>query len=1246
MKNIITLFVLTIFFNCILIAQQTTSLQWIKQFGGKALQEGNSIVLDKSGNILTTGYFEGTTNLDPAYNTLLYNLVSAGAEDIFISKLDVNENFVWAKRIGGKMEDKGCSITVDSSGNVYTTGYFQDTVDFDPGAGVFNLISAGSSDIFISKLDPSGNFVWTKRIGGEMEDKSYSIVVDKLGNIYTTGYFQDTVDFDPGAGVFNLISAGSSDIFISKLDSAGNFIWAKSLGGALEDQSYSIKVNDSGEVYVCGYFQDIVNFVSGTNILTLISSGYKDILISKLDNSGNIVWIKQLGGTNDDVGLSLFLDTFGNVYTTGYFTGTADFDPDLGFVFLTSSGDKDIFVSKINSTGNNVWAIKMGGVDNDCGQAIFVDASGNVNIAGYFTGTADFNPNITVYNLISGGEKDVFISKLNSSGNFIWAKQLGGEKDDIALSLAVDMQGNVYSNGYFMRRADFNPGPVLRILTSGGEKDMFISKLDNSGNYVKAIQLGGVAFNGKITFNGSSTLKNDTLENVYVTGSFMGTVDFDPGPNIYSLTSAGHSDIFIAKLNASGNLVWVKQIGGKSWDEGTSITLDKSGYVFITGRYKETVDFDPGPNVFNLTTLTSFTDIFVLKLDTSGDFVWAKRMGGTSSEYGQCIVVDNYGNVFTAGGFIGTVDFDPGPATYNLSSVSNYISMFISKLDSAGNFVWAKGIFGNSYDIMVAHLSLDNLGNIYTTGSFGKTVDFDPGPSTFNMTSQGYVDIFISKFNSSGSFVWAKQFGKKNTNKATSMMIDSTGLYFTGYFYETIDFDPGPGIFNLISSGGGDAFILKLDISGNFIFAKKIGGPLDEVGNSIILDKYKNIYVAGYFCGTTDFDPDIGVYNLTSSGNSDAFILKLDASGNFIWVNQMGGANDDEALSMNVSIDGFCFVKGFFSGDAVFYSGSGNYILSTEGDYNTFICKLGNCTKTSSILTTTACDSYNFNGSNLINSGIYYDTLANISGCDSTITLNLTVNNSYLFQESYVLCNNQIYNWHGQTISTPGVYYAYYNTFYGCDSIYSVVVSTSYNFIENHSICNGETYNWQGTDYTIANIYSANYYTFNGCDSVYTLNLSVNAVDTSLTVSDPVIMANTSFANYQWLDCDNAYAIIPGETSQNFIATANGNYAVLITQGICSDTSACIQIISTGIAPLLTDGILFYPNPISNELTIEIKGNIEPVNFKLINSIGQIVFDGMLLEKTTIKTTNLTHGFYLLKLEVGKSIFYKKIIKE
>ncbi|MHB8789578.1 MAG: SBBP repeat-containing protein [Desulfobulbaceae bacterium] len=457
-------------------------------------------------------------------------------------------DLAWARGFGQTTNDRGNDVFVDAAGNVYATGYFQNTVDFDPAPGVtYNLASAGLNDIFITKLNSSGNLVWARSFGGFFNDIGWGVFVDATGNVYTTGYFQGAdIDFDPGPGATLLSSIGSADIFISKLDSDGNFAGAWAMGGTEPDYGFGIFVDESGNIYTIGYFQFTADFdPSVGGVFNMTSVGVEDIFVSKLDSTGTFAWARRIGGSSDDEGLGISLYSNGHLYLTGWFQGTVDFDPGAGTANLVSAGSFDIFISKLDSNGNFVWAKGLGGISNDWGEAVAVDSLGNVYTTGGFSGNADFDPGAGSFPLLSTGGivSDIFVSKLDSNGNFVWAKAMGGTVADVGYGIAVDAAGNVYTTGGFGDTADFDPaaGTVFN-LTSAGNADIFVSKLNSSGSFVWAKAMGGPStdygYDIAVTSAGA----------VHATGSFQGTADFDPGPGTSSLVSAGFEDIFICKL--------------------------------------------------------------------------------------------------------------------------------------------------------------------------------------------------------------------------------------------------------------------------------------------------------------------------------------------------------------------------------------------------------------------------------------------------------------------------------------------------------------------------------------------------------------------------------------------------------------------------------------------------------------------------------------------------------------------------
>jgi hypothetical protein len=423
------------------------------------------------------------------------------------------------------------------------------------------------------------------------------------------------------------------------------------------------------------------------------------------------------------------------------------------------------------------WARTWGGSGFDVGYGVVSDGSGNVYVTGYFWGTADFNPDGGDPR-ISNGDYDIFLSKFDSSGNFEWVRTWGGSGWDQCSGVATDGSGNVYITGKFNSTVDFDPGGG-DIHTSKGGTDVFLSKFDSSGNFKWARTWGGS------DHDSGNGVAADGSGNVYVTGYFRGTVDFDPGGGDLH-TSNGPYDVFLSKFDPFGNFEWTRTWGGSAWDIGCGVASDGSGNVYITGNFGSTVDFDPGggdPHICN-----GGYDVFLSKFDSSGNFEWARTWGGSDTDLGCGVAADGSGNVYITGSFLSTVDFYPGGGDPHTSNGG--ADVFLSKFDSLGNFEWARTWGGSAYD-EGRGVATNGSGNVYATGYFQGTVDFNPEGGN-DQFSNGAWDVFLSKFDSSGNFEWARTWGGSGLDDGRGVAADGSGnVYITGYFYNyTVDFAP------------------------------------------------------------------------------------------------------------------------------------------------------------------------------------------------------------------------------------------------------------------------------------------------------------------------------------------------------------------------------------------------------------------------------------------------------------------------
>jgi hypothetical protein len=432
----------------------------------------------------------------------------------------------------------------------------------------------------------------------------------------------------------------------------------------------------------------------------------------------------------------------------------------------------------------------------------------------------------------------------------------------------------------------------------------------------------------------------DASDMIYVLGNFEDVIDLDPGTGTDLRASNGGTDLFLQKLDASGSLIWAITIGGSFDDSGNSITTDAQGNVYICGAFVDAVDMDPGAGTEIHTASGTSLDAFVVKLDPSGTFLWAKSFGSTTwNDAITAVATDDLSNVVISGYFRSSVDFNSGAGTDNHTS-NGGDDVFITKLSAAGVYDWTVTFGGSGEDKSTA-LAISQPGDIHCTGFFDGTVDFDPSGPTDDHQSNGGSDVFVQKLDAAGLFIWAQSFGGNSDDKSNGVALDANNdVYLGGYFRLTADMDPGAGTDSLSSNGVFDAFVSKLDASGDYLWSRSFGGTFDDEATGIAVDDDQNVYATGYFSSTVDFDPGPGVKEHSAVGASiDVFVVKLNSTGDYFLSEAFGGSAPN--LGNNVAIDnsGNIYIVGTYGGPADFDPTTAFDIHSNVGDDDAFVWK-------------------------------------------------------------------------------------------------------------------------------------------------------------------------------------------------------------------------------------------------------------------------------------------------------------------
>ena len=462
------------------------------------------------------------------------------------------EDFGWSKTWGGIEEDIGYGVECDQYGNSYVTGSFTGVVDFNPGFYQDEHTSNGSTDVFLSKYNQSGDYQWTITFGGPGVDAGLAVAVGYDDGVYVAGKFQDTVDFDPDSGTENATSNGSADAFVAKYDWLdGHFYWVRTWGGSQEDVAKAVAVDTfhDSNIAVAGEFRGTVKFWPTTS--DSVSNGMNDAYLIRFQPNGGFEGRLTWGGQQLDAATGVATDEDDNVMVCGYFSNNTDssgidFNPGIETDTHTSWGQTDAFLVKYDSTSDYEWGAHWGGMVNDTAQGVCMSPASSYNlayVAGYFQGAIDFDPGSGEYFDASDGLSDAFLCRYSLDGVFDWERSWGGTGMDVAYDVDSHDYPAPFVTGYFSGSCEFDPGPPAVVGTSHGGTDVFFGSFTEDGAFSFARTWGGP------DDDYGRACGAPYWQRYYITGNYSGTnIDMYPCEEEDLHTSVGGTDVFLTKF--------------------------------------------------------------------------------------------------------------------------------------------------------------------------------------------------------------------------------------------------------------------------------------------------------------------------------------------------------------------------------------------------------------------------------------------------------------------------------------------------------------------------------------------------------------------------------------------------------------------------------------------------------------------------------------------------------------------------
>lgn len=448
---------------------------------------------------------------------------------------------------------------------------------------------------------------------------------------------------------------------LSISSNAQSIDWVKIVSGDNVDQVISLSSNSSN-LYSTGAYNGITDFDPGTGVSMHTTIGGNDVFIQKLDQNGDLLWVKTIGGIGQDVA-RIVNDYSTSVIISGTFSETVDFDPGVGIESKTSNGGLDVFILALDNNGDFLWVETFGGPNNETIGGQEINSADDLIITGGFDDHMAVDVNGSSVAVVAENGLDVFFLQMNlATGNIDWINSIGGTGPDAGAGIVVKTNDNFLITGRFRNIMDVDPDGSNFSLSSNGGNSVFLLEYDDQGDFVN-----GFSFDSNSDME-SYDIELDDNENIYLTGYFKATVDFDLKTGVTDISSNGEQDCYIVKLTPTKDLVWIKSFGGTGIDQSFGIEVASNGDVYNVGRYSDVVDFDPGVAVINESSVGSSFGFFILKLNVFGDFELVHTFSSPENDLARGLEIDSDGDMYVSGlAGATTIDFDPSGGVDNLT---------------------------------------------------------------------------------------------------------------------------------------------------------------------------------------------------------------------------------------------------------------------------------------------------------------------------------------------------------------------------------------------------------------------------------------------------------------------------------------------------------------------------------------------------------------------------------------------------